>query len=225
MMSASVVCSISFIVLASSVESCGFAEEVDWEDAAGWPQRQEQAVRYRGHALMPFIRLPSPFSIVRTLHPSSHHHGDELCRHRCAHRPDRTQLTILPFVPSLPVNLKLMPLTMRPTGLGSGTYKKDADYSVFCGEWCIGRIYDNRTGPEDMRWFWALHAPSQQGTLRISNQVVTLEIAKVEAWAKLEEVSRRKNSRFKRRIKKPESTPFGQKIRTVEKTVSCPFPA
>jgi hypothetical protein len=97
---------------------------------------------------------------------------------------------------------------MRPTGLGSGTYKKDADYSVFCGEWCIGRIYDNRTGPEDMRWFWALHAPSQQGTLRISNQVVTLEIAKVEAWAKLEEVSRRKNSRFKRRIKKPESTPI-----------------
>jgi hypothetical protein len=52
-----------------------------------------------------------------------------------------------------------MALTMRPTGLGSGTYKDDADHSVFCGEWCIGRIYENRSGPADQRWFWALHAP------------------------------------------------------------------
>jgi hypothetical protein len=44
---------------------------------------------------------------------------------------------------------------------------------------------------------WALHAPSKPGTLRISNQVATLEIAKAEfeatwkawkAWAKMEEV-------------------------------------
>jgi hypothetical protein len=48
------------------------------------------------------------------------------------------------------------------------------------GEWCIGRIYENRGGPEDMRWFWALHAPSKPGTLRISNQVATLEAAKAE---------------------------------------------
>ena len=50
-----------------------------------------------------------------------------------------------------------MALTMRPTGLGHGVYKNDIDYSVFCGEWCIGRIYENRSGPEDQRWFWALH--------------------------------------------------------------------
>jgi hypothetical protein len=65
-----------------------------------------------------------------------------------------------------------MALTMRPTGLGHGVYKDDIDYSVFCGEWCIG-------------------------TLRISNQVATLETAKAEfqaswkqwkAWAKLEEL-------------------------------------
>jgi hypothetical protein len=54
-----------------------------------------------------------------------------------------------------------MPLTMRPTGLTSGFYKDSVDYSVFCGEWCIGRIYENRSGPEDQRWFWALHAPSR----------------------------------------------------------------
>jgi hypothetical protein len=46
-----------------------------------------------------------------------------------------------------------------------------------------------------MPWFWALHSPSKPGTLRISNQVATLETAKAEfeaswkqwkAWAKME---------------------------------------
>ena len=46
-----------------------------------------------------------------------------------------------------------MPLKMRPTGLGHGVYKDNVDYSVFCGEWCIGRIYDTRTGLEHLRWF------------------------------------------------------------------------
>jgi hypothetical protein len=86
---------------------------------------------------------------------------------------------------------------MRPTGLASGFYKDTVDYGIFCGEWCIGRIYENRSGPEDLRWFWAFHAPSKPRTLRISNQVATLEIAKAEfeaswvawkAWAKWEEV-------------------------------------
>ena len=44
-----------------------------------------------------------------------------------------------------------MPLKMRPTGLGHGVYKDDTDYGVFCGEWCIGRIYQTRTGPESLR--------------------------------------------------------------------------
>ena len=51
---------------------------------------------------------------------------------------------------------------------------------MFCGEWCIGRIYETRTGPADLRWFWALHAPGGRETLRASNQVATLEIAKAE---------------------------------------------
>jgi hypothetical protein len=37
-----------------------------------------------------------------------------------------------------------MPLKMRATGLGHGVYKDNVDYSVFCGEWCIGRIYETR---------------------------------------------------------------------------------
>ncbi len=90
-----------------------------------------------------------------------------------------------------------MALKMRPTGLGHGVYKDDIDYGVFCGEWCIGSIYQTRTGPESLRWFWALHAPSKPGAMRTSNQVATLEVAKAEleaswnqwkAWAKLEEV-------------------------------------
>ena len=74
-----------------------------------------------------------------------------------------------------------MPLKMRPTGLGSRRLQGQfADYSVFCGEWCIGRIYQTRTGPESLRWFWALHAPSKPGEMRTSNQVATLEVAKAE---------------------------------------------
>ena len=54
-----------------------------------------------------------------------------------------------------------MPLKLRPTGLGHGVYKDVPNYGVFCGEWCIGRIYETRTGPADLRWFWALHAAQQ----------------------------------------------------------------
>jgi hypothetical protein len=66
-----------------------------------------------------------------------------------------------------------MALKMRPTGLGSGFYKDDVDYSVFCGEWCIGRIYEKRSSPEHLRWFWSLFCPSKPESLRISNQVAT----------------------------------------------------
>jgi hypothetical protein len=44
-----------------------------------------------------------------------------------------------------------MPLKMRPTGLGSGTYKDNVDYSVFSGEWLIGRIYE-RNGSRMKFW-------------------------------------------------------------------------
>jgi hypothetical protein len=90
-----------------------------------------------------------------------------------------------------------MALSMRPTGLGHGVYKDNVDYGIFCGKWCIGRIYEARTGPKELRWFWALHAPGGRETLRSSNQVASLEIAKEEfaaswtawkAWAKMEEL-------------------------------------
>ena len=56
---------------------------------------------------------------------------------------------------------------------------------------------ETRSGPEHLRWFWALHPPSRPENLRIAIQVATLEAAKAEfeaswkqwkAWAKMEEV-------------------------------------
>ena len=91
-----------------------------------------------------------------------------------------------------------MPLKLRPTGLGHGVYKDNVDYGVFCGEWCIGRIYETRTGPESLRWFWALHLPNKPPELRTDNCAATLDAAKAEfeaswtrwkAWAGLEEAS------------------------------------
>ena len=88
-----------------------------------------------------------------------------------------------------------MPLKLRPTGLGHGVYKDIVDYGVFCGEWCIGRIYETRTGP-------SLCAGSGRCTLPASRRAAhrqraaTLDEAKAEfeaswnqwkAWAGLEE--------------------------------------
>jgi hypothetical protein len=73
-----------------------------------------------------------------------------------------------------------------------------SDYRVFCGKWCIGRIYETLTGPPDLRWFWAFYAPSKPGTLRTDSRAPTLDQAKAEfeaswkrskAWAGVEERS------------------------------------
>ena len=82
---------------------------------------------------------------------------------------------------------------MRPTDLGQGVYKDSIDYSVFSGEWLIGRIYESRGGPEHLCWFWSL---TVNGPMKRADRVATLEEAKAQfqkswdawkAWAKLEE--------------------------------------
>jgi hypothetical protein len=87
-----------------------------------------------------------------------------------------------------------MPLKMRPTGLGSGIDKDRADYTVFTGEWEVGRIYETRGGPDNLRWFWSV---TVNGPMTRSDRVATLEEAKAQfqkswdAWkkgAKLEEI-------------------------------------
>jgi hypothetical protein len=81
-----------------------------------------------------------------------------------------------------------MPLKLRPTGLGAGIDKDRPDYTVYCGEWDVGRIYETRGGPDNLRWFWS-------PVRKRSDRVATLDEAKArfqkswdawKAWAKLE---------------------------------------
>jgi hypothetical protein len=70
-----------------------------------------------------------------------------------------------------------MALTMRPMGLGSGIDKERQDYTVYTGGWNIGRIYEVRGGPENLRWFWSL---GLNGPMKRSDRVATLEEAKAQ---------------------------------------------
>jgi hypothetical protein len=87
-----------------------------------------------------------------------------------------------------------MPLKLRPSGLGHGIDKDRPDYGVYCGEWCVGRIYQTRGGPDNLRWFWSL---TVNGPITRADRVATLEEAKAQfqksweawkAWAKLGEI-------------------------------------
>ena len=49
-----------------------------------------------------------------------------------------------------------MALKLRPSGIGSGIDKDRPDYTVVTGEWEVGRIYETRGGPDNLRWFWSL---------------------------------------------------------------------
>jgi hypothetical protein len=68
-----------------------------------------------------------------------------------------------------------MPLKLRPSGLSSGIDKDRPDYTVFAGEWGIGRIYQTRGGPESLRWSWSL---TVTGPMTRSDRVATLDQAK-----------------------------------------------
>jgi hypothetical protein len=90
-----------------------------------------------------------------------------------------------------------MPLTMRPTGLASPGDKDRQDVTVYCGEWAVGRIYEQRGGPDSMRWFWSLYGMlGKPVDMRTNGHAPTLDEAKAQlesiwrrwlAWAKLRE--------------------------------------
>jgi hypothetical protein len=50
-----------------------------------------------------------------------------------------------------------MALKMRATGLSSPVDQHLTDFTVLTAEWVIGRIYEVRGSPPDLRWFWAPH--------------------------------------------------------------------
>ena len=49
-----------------------------------------------------------------------------------------------------------MSLTLRPTDLASPVDRDRLDYTLFSGEWAIGRIYEDRGALPALRWYWAL---------------------------------------------------------------------
>jgi hypothetical protein len=69
-----------------------------------------------------------------------------------------------------------MALTMRPTGLGHGAYKDDSDYVVYSGEWEIGRIYERRGFPDDVRWSWSLYGVVLTPRWGRADPCVTLQV-------------------------------------------------
>jgi hypothetical protein len=71
-----------------------------------------------------------------------------------------------------------MPLKLRPTGLGSGIDEDRADYTVYCGGWDVGRIYENRGGPDSLRWFWSM---TVNGPMTRADRVATPQEAKAHA--------------------------------------------
>ena len=89
-----------------------------------------------------------------------------------------------------------MPLKLRPTGLGSGIDKDRSDYTVYTGEWEVGRIYQTRGGPDSLRWFWSM---TVNGPMTRSDRVANLEEANFRkagthgkrgrSWRKLSEPS------------------------------------
>ena len=84
-----------------------------------------------------------------------------------------------------------MPLTIRPTGLGSGIDKDRPDYTVYSGGWAVGRIYETRGGPITA----VVLGVHRHRPMTRSDRVSTLEEAKAQfetawrqwlAWTKLQ---------------------------------------
>ena len=113
-----------------------------------------------------------------------------------------------------------MPLKLRPTGLGSGADKDRPDYTVYSGEWAVGRIYETRGGPDNLRWFWSM---TIIGPMTRSDRVATLEEAKAQlrkswdAW----KVGRGRIGWRDRRFLLPKSEAFDQLSGDPPKDVAC----
>jgi hypothetical protein len=91
----------------------------------------------------------------------------------------------------------LMPLTMRPTGLSSPIDNDRRDFTVYCGEWAMGRIYEQRGEPEHIGWFWSLYGVvGKPPKVHTNDHAPTFEEAKAQLeaawrrwldWAQLQE--------------------------------------
>jgi hypothetical protein len=92
---------------------------------------------------------------------------------------------------------RAMALRLRPQKHVRPAYRDHADSAVMSNEYVVGRIYEERHAPEELRWFWALNGVHAPQVVTTSGKVATLEQAKAQlaenwrkwlAWAGLQEV-------------------------------------
>jgi hypothetical protein len=70
--------------------------------------------------------------------------------------------------------------------LGSGIDKDRPDYTVVTGEWEVGRIYETRGGPDNLRWFWSMTVNGPMtGADRVATHLADLLASEEPALAAL----------------------------------------
>ena len=72
------------------------------------------------------------------------------------------------------------------------------DYTIYSGEWSMGRIYEQRGGAKALRWFWMLHGVfGKPADMHRNGHAPTFDEAKAQfeavwrrwlAWAGLREM-------------------------------------
>jgi hypothetical protein len=90
-----------------------------------------------------------------------------------------------------------MTLWLRPSALVSPADADRPDYLVIEHDKVIGRIYEQRYVPEDVRWFWSITALHIDPALGIgtNGRVPTLDEAKVQfqsSWSAVIEARKQK---------------------------------
>ena len=91
-----------------------------------------------------------------------------------------------------------MGLTLRPAGLGTPADKDRSDYTFFSGEFAVGRIYEERGAPANLKWFWTITGIfGTPADMRMDGHAPSLELAQAQlaeswrkwlVWAKLAEI-------------------------------------